>query len=65
MNDWLEKHYEVYAVRDKAYMELLKKELESEAGEVTGWYEKDGKLHAIGSLVGTWKERRAVLLHLI
>ncbi len=25
MNDWLEKHYEVYAVRDKAYMELLKK----------------------------------------
>ena len=40
MNDWLEKHYEVYAVRDKAYMELLKKELESEAGEVTGWYEK-------------------------
>ena len=55
MNDWLEKHYEVYAVRDKAYMELLKKELESEAGEVTGWYEKDGKLHALEAWWGLGK----------
>ena len=55
LNDWLEKHYEVYAVRDKAYMELLKKELESEAGEVTGWYEKDGKLHALEAWWGLGK----------
>ena len=47
--------YEVYAVRDRAYMELLKKELESEAGEVTGLYEKDGKLHALEAWWGLGK----------
>ena len=36
-------------------MELLKKELESEAGEVTGWYEKDGKLHALEAWWGLGK----------
>ncbi len=55
LDHWLEKRYEVYAVRDKAYMELLKKELESEAGEVTGWYEKDGKLHALEAWWGLGK----------
>ncbi len=55
LNDWLDKHYEVYAIRDKAYMELLKKELESEAGEVTGWYEEDGKLHALEAWWGLGK----------
>ena len=43
-------------------MELLKKELESEAGEVTGLYEKDGKLHALEAWWGLGKKRRAVLL---
>lgn len=55
LDHWLEKCYEVYAVRDKTYMELLKKELESEAGEVTGWYEKDGKLHALEAWWGLGK----------
>lgn len=55
LDRWLEKRYEVYAVRDKAYMELLKKELESEAGEVIGWYEKDGKLHALEAWWGLGK----------
>ena len=55
LDRWLEKRYEVYAVRDKTYMELLKKELESEAGEVTGWYEKDGKLHALEAWWGLGK----------
>lgn len=55
LDRWLEKRYEVYAVRDKAYMELLKKELESEVGEVTGWYEKDGKLHALEAWWGLGK----------
>ena len=55
LNNWLEKRYEVYAVRDRAYMELLKKELESEAGEVTGLYEKDGKLHALEAWWGLGK----------
>ena len=36
-------------------MELLKKELESEAGEVTGLYEKDGKLHALEAWWGLGK----------
>ena len=55
MNNWLEKRYEVYTVRDQAYMELLQKELESEAGEVTGWYEENGKLHGLEAWWGLGK----------
>lgn len=39
INQWLKKRYEVYALRNRGYMERLKKEIESEKGIINLLYE--------------------------
>ena len=41
MNRWLEERYEVYAIRDEAYLRGLQKELKSENGTLEVIYEED------------------------
>ena len=53
MNHWLSSRYQVYALRDRDYMEMLQSELDSEAGSVYGWYDVSGSLQAFQAFWGT------------
>lgn len=60
MNHWLEKHFEVYAVRDEAYLQQLARELISEDGTLDVFYDQ-GKIVAMESWWGRGKRERRLL----
>ena len=51
MEQWMKARYEVYTVRDEAYVKELAAELASENGVLERWYTSDGKL---GGLRAFW-----------
>lgn len=61
MNRWLEARYQVYALRDDRYVERLWAELESEHGQVYGWYDKQGVLNALQAFWGMEKKEQRFL----
>lgn len=61
MNHWLASRYEVYALRNRSYMELLQAELDSEKGRVYGWYGPDGSLEALQAFWGMGKQEQRFL----
>ena len=58
MNHWLSSRYQVYALRDRDYMEMLQSELDSEAGSVYGWYDVSGSLQAFQAFWGREKQEQ-------
>lgn len=62
MDRWLENRYEVYAVRDEAYLRRLMKELESENGTLDVLYDRD----AMAGIHSEWgleeKEQRLLMV---
>lgn len=61
VNRWLDERFQVYAVRDREYMERLEEELDSEAGRVYGWYDGDGELKALQAFWGIEKREQRFL----
>jgi hypothetical protein len=61
MNRWLERRFQVYARRDGAYMEMLQAELDSENGQVTGWFDAAGDLKALRAEWGLEKREQRFL----
>lgn len=61
LNRWLDERFQVYAVRDREYMERLEEELDSEAGRVYGWYDGDGELKALQAFWGIGKREQRFL----
>lgn len=61
INRWLSERYEVYALRDPGYMEMLMAELDSEAGQIYGWYGGDGSLEALQAFWGQGKRDQRFL----
>lgn len=61
MNRWLSSRYQVYALRDGDYMEMLQAELDSEAGNVYGWYDEAGSLEAFQAFWGLEKRTQRFL----
>lgn len=61
VNRWLDERFQVYAVRDREYMERLEEELDSEAGRVYGWYDGDGELKALQAFWGIGKREQRFL----
>lgn len=61
VNRWLDERFQVYAVRDREYMERLEEELDSEAGQVYGWYDGDGELKALQAFWGIGKREQRFL----
>ena len=61
MNHWLSSRYQVYALRDRDYMEMLQSELDSEAGSVYGWYDVSGSLQAFQAFWGREKQEQRFL----
>lgn len=61
MNQWLEERFQVYAVRDRPYLERLMAELSSESGELYGWYDSRGKLKGIQAFWGIGKREQRFL----
>lgn len=60
MNKWLEKRYDVFAIRNEAYVEMLLKEVASEQGSLEGIY-KNGKLVGFQSFWGIEKKEQRLL----
>lgn len=54
INRWLEQRYEVYALRDSDYMDMLQAELCSEAGQAYGWYAGDGGDGSLEAIQAFW-----------
>lgn len=61
INRWLHGRYEVYAVRDRDYMERLGAEIDCENGRVYGWYDGQGELKALQALWGLEKREQRFL----
>ena len=61
INHWLSSRFQVYALRDRDYMEMLQSELDSEAGSVYGWYDGTGALQAFQSFWGREKREQRFL----
>lgn len=61
MNDWLQKRYQVYAVRDLDYLQRLMKEIASENGSLDVLYDKD-MMVGIESQWG-WENKELRLLY--
>lgn len=61
MNCWLERHYEVYALRSKAYLDRLEKELKSEDGCIELLY-LDSALAGIQAEWGLSEREQRMLL---
>lgn len=61
MNDWLKARFQVYALRDKSYMEMLQAELDSENGQVSGWFDENGGLMALRAEWGLEKREQRFL----
>ena len=61
MNHWLSSRFQVYALRDRDYMEMLQAELDSEAGNIYGWYDGTGALQAFQALWGLKKQSQRFL----
>ena len=61
VNRWLDERFQVYAVRDREYMERLEEELDSEAGRVYGWYDGNGELKALQAFWGIGKREQRFL----
>lgn len=60
MNRWLEERFEVFCVRDRAYVELLLKELASEDGTLTLLYH-EGRLAGVRGEWGIGKKEQRLL----
>ena len=60
MNHWLKKYFEVYAVRDEAYLQQLARELISENGTLDVFYDQ-GEIVAMESWWGREKRERRLL----
>lgn len=50
INRWLGERFQVYAVRTRAYMDMLQAELDSENGHVYGWFDHE----ELAALEGRW-----------
>ena len=61
MNHWLSSRFQVYALRDRDYMEMLQAELDSEAGNIYGWYDGTGALQAFQAFWGLKKQSQRFL----
>lgn len=53
INDWLSERYEVFALRDKAYMDVLLKELSSEKGSMAVLRDEKGNIQAAEAFWGS------------
>ena len=60
MNQWLANHYQVYAVRDEAYLSRLAKELASEEGTLDVFFDGD-RIAAVESWWGSTQRERRLL----
>lgn len=61
LNRWLKARFQVYAVRDREYLDMLQAELDSEDGEVWGLFDGEGKLEALQSFWGLHRREQRFL----
>lgn len=61
INRWLKERYQVYVVRDKAYLDMLQEELDSEDGHVHGWFDGQGNLTVLQAFWGLHKKEQRFL----
>lgn len=61
MNRWLDARFQVYGLRDKAYLDMLQAELDSEDGHVWGWLDSQGELAALQAFWGIRKQEQRFL----
>lgn len=61
INRWLSARFEVYAERNREYMEMLQAELDAEEGHVWGLLDNQGKLEALLAFWGIGKKEQRFL----